>query len=186
MYKEYREMSRTDAVEAMYQDMAARHRARFRSIHVRIIRLSNKNRSRSIPSLGLDEANKEIRIDPPCRRAREVRRCQAPLHQAAPHQEPGLPSAPPCSQDQFQEGLLRYPAIHFRLSISLLWRWCLIWFSALVWRGVVGRSADTALLTNHKRENEGLPIRTQQKWFPHGVYFRDQTAISLTIFALKR
>jgi len=36
MYKEYREMSRTDAVEALYQDMAARHRARFRSIHVRI------------------------------------------------------------------------------------------------------------------------------------------------------
>lgn len=34
MYKEVREMSRTDAVEAMYQDMAARHRARFRSIHV--------------------------------------------------------------------------------------------------------------------------------------------------------
>lgn len=36
MYKEYREMSRTEAVEALYQDMAARHRARFRSIHVRI------------------------------------------------------------------------------------------------------------------------------------------------------
>ncbi|CAJ2499833.1 Uu.00g026860.m01.CDS01 [Anthostomella pinea] len=34
MYKEYREMSRTDAVEAMYQDMAARHRSRFRSIHI--------------------------------------------------------------------------------------------------------------------------------------------------------
>ncbi|EGD98622.1 60S ribosomal protein L18A [Trichophyton tonsurans CBS 112818] len=34
MYKEYREMSRTDAVESMYQDMAARHRARFRSIHI--------------------------------------------------------------------------------------------------------------------------------------------------------
>ena len=34
MYKEYREMSRTDAVEALYQDMAARHRARFRSVHV--------------------------------------------------------------------------------------------------------------------------------------------------------
>lgn len=34
MYKEYREMSRTEAVEALYQDMAARHRARFRSIHV--------------------------------------------------------------------------------------------------------------------------------------------------------
>jgi len=34
MYKEYREMSRTDAVESLYQDMAARHRARFRSIQV--------------------------------------------------------------------------------------------------------------------------------------------------------
>lgn len=34
MYKEYRELSRTAAVEAMYQDMAARHRARFASIHV--------------------------------------------------------------------------------------------------------------------------------------------------------
>ncbi|KAI9686841.1 MAG: 60S ribosomal protein L20 [Bathelium mastoideum] len=34
MYKEYREMSRTDAVHALYQDMAARHRARFRTIHI--------------------------------------------------------------------------------------------------------------------------------------------------------
>ena len=35
MYKEYREMTRTEAVDALYSDMAARHRARFRSIHVR-------------------------------------------------------------------------------------------------------------------------------------------------------
>jgi len=34
MYKEYRELSRADAVKSLYQDMAARHRARFRSIHV--------------------------------------------------------------------------------------------------------------------------------------------------------
>ncbi|KAH6908765.1 60S ribosomal protein L20, partial [Coprinopsis sp. MPI-PUGE-AT-0042] len=34
MYKEYRDLSRTDAVKSMYQDMAARHRARFRSIHI--------------------------------------------------------------------------------------------------------------------------------------------------------
>lgn len=34
MYKEYREMTRCDAVQAMYQDMASRHRARFRTIHV--------------------------------------------------------------------------------------------------------------------------------------------------------
>ncbi|ODV92426.1 hypothetical protein CANCADRAFT_86731 [Tortispora caseinolytica NRRL Y-17796] len=34
MYREYRELSRADAVEAMYNDMAARHRARFGSIHI--------------------------------------------------------------------------------------------------------------------------------------------------------
>ena len=34
MYKEYREMSRIAAVDACYKDMAARHRARFRSIHI--------------------------------------------------------------------------------------------------------------------------------------------------------
>ncbi|KAF3399154.1 60S ribosomal protein L20-B [Talaromyces pinophilus] len=34
MYKEFRELSRTDAVESLYQDMAARHRARFGSIHI--------------------------------------------------------------------------------------------------------------------------------------------------------
>jgi len=34
MYKEYRETSRTDAVQALYQDMASRHRARFRSVHI--------------------------------------------------------------------------------------------------------------------------------------------------------
>lgn len=35
MYKEYREMSRVDAAQSLYSDMAARHRARFRNIHVR-------------------------------------------------------------------------------------------------------------------------------------------------------
>ncbi|RDA86433.1 hypothetical protein CP532_6486, partial [Ophiocordyceps camponoti-leonardi (nom. inval.)] len=40
MYKEYREMSRVEAVEALYADMAARHRARFRSIHIlRVVEL---------------------------------------------------------------------------------------------------------------------------------------------------
>ncbi|WFC97235.1 60S ribosomal protein L20B [Malassezia brasiliensis] len=34
MYKEYRALSRAEAVESMYQDMAARHRARFGSIHI--------------------------------------------------------------------------------------------------------------------------------------------------------
>ncbi|KAH7096218.1 ribosomal protein L18ae [Auriculariales sp. MPI-PUGE-AT-0066] len=34
MYKEFRELSRNAAVKSLYQDMAARHRARFRSIHI--------------------------------------------------------------------------------------------------------------------------------------------------------
>ncbi|TIA69592.1 hypothetical protein E3P92_03538 [Wallemia ichthyophaga] len=34
MYKEFRELSRVDAVQALYQDMAARHRARFRSVQI--------------------------------------------------------------------------------------------------------------------------------------------------------
>lgn len=37
MYKEFRELTRADAVKSLYQDMAARHRARFRSIHVRCV-----------------------------------------------------------------------------------------------------------------------------------------------------
>ncbi|KIV96880.1 60S ribosomal protein L20-A [Exophiala mesophila] len=44
MYKEYRELSRTDAVEALYQDMAARHRARFRSVHIlKVVELASEN-----------------------------------------------------------------------------------------------------------------------------------------------
>ena len=49
MYKEFRELSRADAVKSLYQDMAARHRARFRSIHVRLIvsfLLENADRQR--------------------------------------------------------------------------------------------------------------------------------------------
>ncbi|ANB15620.1 ribosomal 60S subunit protein L20B [Sugiyamaella lignohabitans] len=34
MYKEYRDLTRADAVDSLYQDMAARHRSRFRSIHI--------------------------------------------------------------------------------------------------------------------------------------------------------
>ncbi|KAI9355166.1 60S ribosomal protein L18ae [Pilaira anomala] len=34
MYKEYRELTRCEAVEHCYQDMASRHRARFRSVQI--------------------------------------------------------------------------------------------------------------------------------------------------------
>merc|ERR1712144_201126 len=44
MYKEYREMTRADAVEALYKDMAARHRARFRTIHIlKVVEIANQN-----------------------------------------------------------------------------------------------------------------------------------------------
>ncbi|KAL9620431.1 MAG: hypothetical protein Q9160_005016 [Pyrenula sp. 1 TL-2023] len=47
MYKEYREMSRTDAVERLYQDMAARHRARFGSIHIiKVVEIENTDQIR--------------------------------------------------------------------------------------------------------------------------------------------
>ncbi|KAJ3324449.1 60S ribosomal protein L20 [Boothiomyces sp. JEL0866] len=34
MYKEYRELSRSDAVTSCYQDMASKHRARFHSVQI--------------------------------------------------------------------------------------------------------------------------------------------------------
>ncbi|PFH47659.1 hypothetical protein AMATHDRAFT_151608 [Amanita thiersii Skay4041] len=44
MYKEFRELTRADAVKALYQDMAARHRARFRSIHIlRVVEIEKKD-----------------------------------------------------------------------------------------------------------------------------------------------
>ncbi|ETN45356.1 uncharacterized protein HMPREF1541_09187 [Cyphellophora europaea CBS 101466] len=44
MYKEYREMTRADAVEALYKDMAARHRARFRTIHIlKVVEVTDLN-----------------------------------------------------------------------------------------------------------------------------------------------
>lgn len=49
MYKEYREMSRCAAVESMYSDMAARHRSRFRSIHVCFAYSSRKEIMPRIP-----------------------------------------------------------------------------------------------------------------------------------------
>jgi large subunit ribosomal protein L18Ae len=44
MYKEFRELSRAAAVETLYQDMAARHRARFRSVQIlRVAEIEKKD-----------------------------------------------------------------------------------------------------------------------------------------------
>lgn len=76
MYKEYREMSRTEAVEALYQDMAARHRSRFRSIHVR----NPESHQKSL-------THNQIIADSQGCRDREERRYQASLYQAASYEE---------------------------------------------------------------------------------------------------
>lgn len=94
MYKEYRALSRAEAVEAMYQDLAARHRARFGSIHVRTHRVG------------------QLTPDPEGRRDREDGGHSPPLHQAAHRQEPALPSAPP---PQPRQGHLRRQAPRYVL-----------------------------------------------------------------------
>jgi ribosomal protein L20A (L18A) len=75
MYKEYRELSRTTAVEALYSDMSARHRARFRSIHVC-----------ALPHVGEQTTN--FVLDLASRRVGEERGGQETLHQATDHEEP--------------------------------------------------------------------------------------------------
>merc|ERR1712031_150306 len=46
MYKEYTALTQNEAVQQMYQEMAGRHRARFRSIH--IIKVAEKSASECI------------------------------------------------------------------------------------------------------------------------------------------
>ena len=108
MYKEYREMSRTEAVDALYQDMAARHRARFRSIHVW---------QRLCPHpFDFSKLTRFGTTDPQSRRARENRRCQARLHQTATRQEPQIPSSPSRAQGHQQGSVRRSPTCHVRLG----------------------------------------------------------------------
>ncbi|KAI9636286.1 60S ribosomal protein L20 [Dioszegia hungarica] len=47
MVKEFRALSRAEAVESMYQDMAARHRARFRNVQIlRVAEIAKKDEVR--------------------------------------------------------------------------------------------------------------------------------------------
>lgn len=80
-------MSRTEAVEALYQDMAARHRARFGSIHVR-----------SITTASFPEAlnNRTFLTNP--RRSSRLLRSRTPTPSAAPTSSSSSPrtSSSPC------------------------------------------------------------------------------------------
>lgn len=100
MYKEYRDLSRTDAVKSMYQDMAARHRARFRSIHV-------------CPTVILLCFGwlKRCLTDPPSCRDQEGRRHSPSLHQAAHHPQPQVPS--PSQDSQGSLDLRRQASIYY-------------------------------------------------------------------------
>ena len=80
MYKEFRELSRADAVKSLYQDMAARHRARFRSIH-----------ASSVPRLVIRPANNTF-ADPPRRGDRKDLGHPSTLHQAVADPQSQVPS----------------------------------------------------------------------------------------------
>ena len=110
MYKEYREMSRTDAVEALYQDMAARHRARFRSIHV--------GNSPSINRMADRWANSATFLDSQNRRT-PPEPSQTSIHQATHLEGLEVPLAAPCTKDsQQEEALQRQEAEYVCLSWS--------------------------------------------------------------------
>jgi len=124
MYKEFRELSRADAVKSLYQDMAARHRARFRSIHV-----STSVTHRAISAHNCHSA------DHPCNRDRKIRWCPPTVHQAAPQLKTPFPSPSSCWQDQehvhwqasfYILSLLMHVAlrIHFCFALTLLWCLC--------------------------------------------------------------
>jgi len=69
MYKEYRDLSRAAAISACYQDMAARHRARFASIHIiKIATLVGKSNVRRAPTKQF--MNSSLKFPLPHRRLR--------------------------------------------------------------------------------------------------------------------
>ena len=107
MYKEYREMSRTEAVDALYQDMAARHRARFRSIHVRWEKLTPFAHGCQI-LINL--------LDPAGGGSPEDGRCEATIHEAITDEEPEVPTSSSCCQEGEQEHLRCAPAIDLCLN----------------------------------------------------------------------
>ena len=91
LYKEVRDLTRAAAVASLYQDMAARHRARFRSVQV-----SQKfPLAYELHGLSSKCIFFAVRIDSPCPGSREDRRHPPPIHQATAHPQVALPSPPP-------------------------------------------------------------------------------------------
>lgn len=105
MYKEFRELSRADAVKALYQDMAARHRARFRSIHVRPPPRFRFARQRLTPATA----------DPARGGGREVGRHSPAVHQAAHGTKAQVPA--PAPRREGEVDLRRAPPGHL-LSVG--------------------------------------------------------------------
>lgn len=97
MYKEYRDVSRTLAVQSLYQDMAARHRARFRSIHV---------------CISLSCAGMLIFLGYPSCRDPEDGGCQTSLYPTIALQELEVSSSSSLAKGCWKEGLLSAEAIY--------------------------------------------------------------------------
>merc|ERR1711939_66159 len=74
-----------------------------------------------------------FRSHPQGRRAREDRWCQAPIHQATPHQGPQIPPSSPRVQGYWQEDLFRKQTIDFLLSGLAGAGWVI---SYLAWVGI--------------------------------------------------
>ena len=97
-------MSRAEAVDALYQDMAARHRARFRSVHV------------SFPA-SVDLTILLIRcIDSESGRSGEDGGCPTPLHQTTTVEGTEIPITSSRCQEDRQEDILGHSSLYIQID----------------------------------------------------------------------
>jgi hypothetical protein len=110
-------MSRCEAVDALYQDMAARHRARFRSIHVRRRRLMLASCRRPPLLTGIRRSSRSLRLRRPRTSAAPTSSSSSPRTSSSPFptvsprplaRRSSLPTAlPPSSKRVAHRYLLR-------------------------------------------------------------------------------
>lgn len=126
MYKEYRELSRAEAVRSLYQDMAARHRARFRSIQVRLLCPIGDWTNRTLTLLSS--------VDHPRAGNQDGWGCQAPLYSPTLAARAALPTATPRHLPQVD--ICRKPTVHLlscflgsiaRAGVARGWDACSKW-----------------------------------------------------------
>ena len=129
MYREYRELTKADAVTACYRDMASRHRTRARGIHIITVDVvkAKDTRRTNIKQF-------HVRLRPPCCALARSLPVLLPLcvaraflltatHACARHPSTGLEdqvcAAPPCHQGAPEEHLRRREAEHHLLIVPI-------------------------------------------------------------------